>query len=407
MPVSPLTRSPDPTARTPQTPVRPAPAPAAGRGALRALAPGLGAAAGAVVLATAAARIVPGVSAAVVAVVLGVALTNLGGLHRSLAPGLGFASRRVLRLAIVLLGLQIALPELLALGWRALAVVAAGTGVTFAATRWIGGRVGVSPRRSLLIATGVSVCGAAAVAAMHEVAEGDDDDVAAAVGVVVLYGSVSIVTLPLLAGALGLTPHQLGLWAGASVHEVAQVAAIGAAAGAGVLVSAVAVKLARVVLLAPIVALTSVSLRRAATSARRTKTDRPGVSRPEAGRTSTGRPETSRPEAGRSKTGSPETGSPSTDGPEAGRAVRRPPVVPLFVAGFVAAVAARSLGLVPAEITRAVPDLTAVLLAAALFALGTGVDVPRLARGGRSLLLGGIATALIGGISLLGVLVIG
>lgn len=312
------------------------------------------------VLATAAARIVPGVSAAVIAVVLGVALTNLGGLHRSLAPGLGFASRRVLRLAIVLLGLQIALPELLALGWRALAVVAVATGVTFAATRWIGGRVGVGPRRSLLIATGVSVCGAAAVAAMHEVAGSDDDDVAAAVGVVVLYGSVSIVTLPLLAGALGLTPQQLGLWAGASVHEVAQVAAIGAAAGAGVLVSAVAVKLARVVLLAPIVGFTSVSLRRAA-----------------------------------------------ADGPEAGRAVRRPPVVPLFVAGFVAAVAARSLGVVPHEITRAVPGLTAVLLAAALFALGTGVDLRRLARGGRSLLLGGIATVIIGGISLLGVVVIG
>ena len=335
-------------------------------GALGTLAPGLGAAAVAVVLATAVTGIVPGVSAAVIAVVLGVALTNLGGLHRSLAPGLGFASRKVLRLAIVLLGLQIALPELLALGWRALAVVAAGTGVTFAATRWIGGRLGVSPRRSLLIATGVSVCGAAAVAAMHEVAGSDDDDVAAAVGVVVLYGSASIVTLPLLAGALGLTPQQLGLWAGASVHEVAQVAAIGAAAGAGVLVSAVAVKLARVVLLAPIVGLTSLSLRRTA------------VDRSETGR----------------------AGS-------AGNAVRRPPVVPLFVAGFVAAVAARSLGMVPPEITRAVPGLTAVLLAAALFALGTGVDLRRLARGGRSLLLGGIATAIIGGISLLGVVVVG
>ncbi|MER5627554.1 putative sulfate exporter family transporter [Streptosporangium sp. NPDC002544] len=321
--------------------------------------PGLGAVAVAVLLATAIARIVPEVSAAVIAVALGVALTNLGGLHRSLAPGLRFVSRRVLRLAIVLLGLQIALPELLALGWPVLAVVAAGTGVTFAATRWIGGRVGVSPRRSLLIATGVSVCGAAAVAAMHEVAGSDDDDVAAAVGVVVLYGSASIVALPLLAGSLGLTPHQLGIWAGASVHEVAQVAAIGAAAGAGVLVSAVAVKLARVVLLAPIVGLTSAALRRT-----------------------------------------------STEPPGARRAAGRPPVLPLFVAGFVVAVAARSLGAVPPEVIRAVPGLTATLLAAALFALGTGVDLRKLVRGGRSLLLGGISTAIIGGISLIGVLLI-
>ncbi|MEU8203583.1 putative sulfate exporter family transporter [Streptosporangium sp. NPDC049046] len=395
MPVSHSPRPVGSATQSPTTPVRPAPgsaaaptsAPGARPGTLGAfgrLAPGLGAAIVAVVLATAATGVVPGVSAGVIAVFLGVALTNLGGLRRSLVPGLGFVSRRVLRLAIVLLGLQIALPELLALGWRALAVVAAATGVTFAATRWIGGRLGVGPHRSLLIATGVSVCGAAAVAAMHEVADSDDDDVAAAVGVVVLYGSASIVTLPLLAGALGLTSRQLGLWAGASVHEVAQVAAIGAAAGAGVLVSAVAVKLARVVLLAPIVGLTSVSLRRAATD--RSKTGGP-------------RNAESAADDGNSRS----TGSAgSTDG-----TLRRPPVVPLFVAGFVAAVAARSLGAVPPEIIEVVPGLTAVLLAAALFALGTGVDLRKLARGGRSLLLGGIATAIIGGISLFGVLVIG
>ncbi|GAA2863877.1 putative sulfate exporter family transporter [Streptosporangium fragile] len=332
--------------------------------------PGLVATAAGVAVATAVSRILPGVNAAVPAVVLGAALTNLGGLHRSLLPGLRFTVRRVLRLAIVLLGLQIALPELLALGWRALTVVAVGTGVTFAATRWIGARLGVGPRRSLLIATGVSVCGAAAVAAMHEVAGSDDDDAAAAVGVVVLYGSASIAALPLLARALGLSPHQLGMWAGASVHEVAQVAAIGAAAGAGVLASAVAVKLARVVLLAPLVALTSAALRRAPAA-------RPGA----------------------------EPDGPGRSGD--GRAARRPPVVPLFVVGFVAMVTARSLGAVPAEVARAVPGVTATLLAAALFALGTGVDLRELARGGRSLLLGGAATAIIGGITLIGVLVVG
>ena len=386
MPLSHSPRPPGSTAQSSPMPARPAPAPTPGArsGTLGALAPGLGAAAVAVVVATAAARVVPGVSAGVIAVFLGVALTNLGGLHRSLVPGLGFTSRRVLRLAIVLLGLQIALPQLLALGGQALALVAVATGVTFAATRWAGGRLGVSPRRSLLIATGVSVCGAAAVAAMHEVADSDDDDVAAAVGVVVLYGSASIVTLPLLAGVLGLTPQQLGLWAGASVHEVAQVAAIGAAAGAGVLVSAVAVKLARVVLLAPIVGLTAVSLRRAATD-----------------RFASG---SARDAEGTGDAGS--TGS-AGDGGSTGGTVRRPPVVPLFVAGFVAAVAARSLGAVPPEIIQVVPGLTAALLAAALFALGTGVDLRKLARGGRSLLLGGIATAIIGGISLFGVLVIG
>ncbi|MGV9776643.1 YeiH family protein [Streptosporangium sp. NPDC003464] len=348
---------------------------AAGIGALL---PGLGVTAVAVAASVSLSRALPGVSAAVIAVACGVVLTNLGGLRPSFRPGLRFAARRLLRVAIVLLGLQIALPEVLALGWRALMVIAAATGGTFLATRWIGGRIGVSPRRSLLIATGVSVCGAAAVAAMHEVADSDDDDVASAVSVVVLYGSAMIVVLPLLARLLGLTTYQFGIWAGASVHEVAQVAAIGAAAGAGVLASAVVVKLARVVLLAPIVGLTSLALRRGA------------AARP----------------AGEPENGTAEAGAEAAPGGPA-RAVRRPPVIPLFVAGFLAMVIARSTGVVPAGVTRTLPEVTGVLLAAALFGLGTGVNLRELARGGRSLLLGGMATAVIGVISLLGVVIIG
>ncbi|MEU7984350.1 putative sulfate exporter family transporter [Streptosporangium canum] len=371
---------------------------------LRALAPGLGTAAVAVVLSTSLSRAVPGMSAAVIAVACGVVLTNLGGFHRTLRPGLRFAGRRLLRLAIVLLGLQIALPEVLALGWRALMVIAAATGGTFLATRWIGGRIGVSPRRSLLIATGVSVCGAAAVAAMHEVAGSDDDDVASAISVVVLYGSATIVALPLLARLLGLTPHQFGVWAGASVHEVAQVAAIGAAAGAGVLASAVVVKLARVVLLAPIVALTSVTLRRG-TATR--PAGAPGTAVTEGG--VAGTPGT----AGGADTpgGADTSGDAGGPGAGAGSAVagagRRPPVMPLFVMGFLTMMIARSTGLVPAEVTQALPEVTGVLLAAALFGLGTGVNLRELVRGGRSLLLGGVATAVIGVISLLGVVIIG
>lgn len=319
------------------------------------LLPGLALTALAVAVSQWVGRALPGVSAAVVAVVLGVALGSLTRLPAVLGAGLRFASRRLLRLAIVVLGLQVALPEVLALGWRPLALVAVSTGCAFVLTRWIGPRIGVSPRRSLLIATGVSVCGAAAIAAMHEVADSDDDEVAGAVGVVVLYGSAALVVLPVLARLAGLSPYQLGLWAGASVHEVAQVAAVGAAAGAGVLACAVVVKLARVALLAPMVALTSLTLRRGGT-----------------------------------RSGG-----------------RRPPLVPLFVLGFLAAVAVRSLGVVPAGVVEVVPQVTSLSLAAALFALGTGVDLRALARGGRSLALGGLATAVIGAISLIGVLAIG
>lgn len=77
--------------------------------------------------------------------------------------------------------------------------------------------------------------------------------------------------------------------------------------------------------------------------------------------------------------------------------------MPLFVVAFLALVALRSTGLVPAAVTDALPGTTNVLMAAALFGLGTGIDVRKLAQGGRAALLGGIATAIIAVTSLAGV----
>ncbi|MEU7743960.1 putative sulfate exporter family transporter [Nonomuraea sp. NPDC049158] len=314
--------------------------------------PGIGAAALAVVFALVVNRFVPVLSPAAIAVVSGAALANLVGVGERLKPGLRFVAKRVLRIAIVLLGLQIAVPQVLALGWRAVAVVVVATGVTFTLTPLIGRRLGLTPGASLLVATGVSICGAAAIAAMRESTDGSsDEDAAGALSVVVLYGTASIAVVPLAASWLGLSATQLGVWAGAAVHEVAQVAAIGAASG--VLATAVTVKLGRVILLAPIVALTSYRHRF------------------------------------------------DTAGP-----LKRPPVIPLFVAGFLAMVALRSSGLVPAAVTTVIPQVTNVLMAAALFGLGTGIDARALIKGGRVLLLGAMATGMIATISLAGVMLL-
>ncbi|NUR83723.1 MAG: putative sulfate exporter family transporter [Nonomuraea sp.] len=310
--------------------------------------PGVLVAACAVVFALVVNHFVPLLSPAVVAVVSGAVLANVAGIGERYRDGLQFTAKRVLRAAIVLLGLQIALPQVLALGWQTLAIFALGTGITFTVTPLIGRRLGLSRGSSLLVATGVSICGAAAVAAMRDSTDTTDDEAAGAISVVVLYGSAAILVVPLLASWLGLTPAQLGVWAGAAVHEVAQVAAIGAASG--VLAAAVTVKLGRVILLAPIVALTTL----------------------------------------RERAGAPVSG-------------KRPPVVPLFVAGFLAMVVVRSTGLVPAVVTDTVPVVTNVLMAAALFGLGTGIDLRKLLKGGRVMLLGAIATAMIGTISLAGV----
>ena len=175
-------------------------------------------------------------------------------------------------------------------------MVAVTVAATFTGTRLLGRRLGVPGPRSLLIATGFSICGASAVAAMEPVAGGDEEDTGVAVALVTLCGSLAIVILPLLRVPLGLDVAQFGSWAGASVHDVGQTVAT-AQRVPGSLTTAVVVKLTRVVLLAPLVAVWD--------------SVRAGPARCAAG------------------------------------GGHRPPPVPLFVAGFLAAVALTSSGVLP------------------------------------------------------------
>ncbi len=355
------TLSPSPTRRT------------LARRSLRPLAPGVALAAAATAVVLAVSRFVPTVSPLVLALVLGAIVGTLAGTRTrrdaaaaerwtALAPGTGLVARRVLRIGVVLLGLRLSVPEVLALGWRGLTVVVVTLAATFAGTRAIGRRLGVSANASLLVATGFAVCGAAAISAMASVVERDRgaderamrDDVAAGLALVTAYGTLAILVLPPLARAFGLSDERAGLWIGASVQEVAQVMAAAGAVSAAALATATVAKLARVALLAPLVA---------------------GVGAVRSGR-----------------------GGGATPG-------KRPAPLPLFVAGFLAAVVVRSLGVLPAGVLHAADTVTTVLFTGAMFALGLGVDVPHLLRTARrTLVLGAASAALATTVALAGVL---
>lgn len=309
------------------------------------LAPGLALTVAGVGAASAVNLALPAVSALTAAVLLGVLAGNLPGLPAAVRPGLAAVTRKLLRAGVVLLGLQLAVPQVLQLGAGILVAVVATVTVTFLGTLGIARLLGVRRGLGLLVATGFAICGASAIAAMESVVDRDDEDVATAVALVTLYGSLAILLVPLLAGPLGLTGGSVGAWAGLSVHEVAQVVAAASPAGAAAVATATVVKLSRVVLLAPMVAAVSVTER-----CRR----------------------------------------PSTTG-------TRPPLVPLFVLGFLAAVALRSTGVLPGGVLQVSGALTTLLLAGALFGLGAAVNLTALLRTGPSaLLLGLLSTLLVG-----------
>ena len=331
-------------------------------------APGLVAAGVVTAVAIAANRLMPQVSTLIIAVVAGMLIGNLAvavptaaaraaeRIVAPLRPGLALAAKRLLRLGVVFLGARLSIGQIADLGVPALMLVAGTVVATFFGTQYIGRRLGLSPGLSLLVATGYSICGASAIAAMESSADADEEEVALSIGLVTVAGTVAMFALPVLAGWFGLSDDQFGAWVGASVHDVAQVVAAASTGGAAVLSVAVVVKLTRVVLLAPIVAATNV------VRSRHTRPDDDRVT---------------------------------------------PPLMPLFVVGFLAMMTLRTVGLVPAEAVDLSSTMSSLLLTAALVGLGAGVRIDRLRRLGRApFVLGAIAWFIVAGVSLAGVAVL-
>ena len=288
------------------------------------------------------------------AVLLGVVVRALHPLPAWAEAGTGFARQKLLQAGIVLLGLELSVGQLLDLGVPTLLMILATVALTFGVTLWLGHLMGLPRAMSLFIATGFSICGVSAVVAMSSTQKHEEKDVATAVALVTVCGSLAILVLPVLRGPLGLSQHEFGLWVGASVHDVGQVVATAGGVGTVALGTAVLVKLVRVLLLAPMVTVAAVSARRSARA------------------------------------------EPATALPDV-------PVLPFFIVGFLVMVAVRSLDLVPGGALDAAETLRSVLLAAALFSLGASLDLRTLAVTGRRAAVVGLASwALVAGVSLAG-----
>ena len=310
--------------------------------------PGLALVACVVVVATLLAGTSSSISPLVAGVVLGAVVANSVPLHDRFAAGLEFCARPVLRAGVVLLGLRLSLGDLAGLGVNGLVVVAGVVTLTFFGTRWLARRLGIGPDLGLLVATGYSICGASAIAAMDGVIDADEEETAYAITLVTLCGTLSIAVLPLIAGVVDLSGAAFGTWVGGAVHDVGQVVATASHDGDRALEAATVVKLTRVVLLAPLVALVALRRRSAAAVA---------------------------------------------DVPTA-----HPPLMPLFVIGFLAAIVVRSSGVLNDDVLGWAGDVEKLLLTAALVALGFGVRISKMRRlGGRPLVLGMLAWVLVAG----------
>lgn len=314
------------------------------------------------------------------AVILGLLAANLPAAGVWVAgrgrPGLDFSGKHFMRAGIVILGLKVSIPDVLGLGWLALVLITAVVLASFAGTYGIARLFRLQHEASLLIATGFSICGASAIGAMAAVRRIRHADTVLPVALVTLCGTLAIGVMPLLIHPLRLSPQVFGAWTGASVHDVGQVVATAQTAGTSALAIAVVVKLTRVILLAPVVAAAGVQQRFA--SIRATRATRA------TGQTS------SQNAPGQNAPGS--DGTWAADPTPVADGGRLPPLVPLFVVGFMAMVALRSTGWLSNGWLDAGAAMQELLLGLALFSLGSAVRMRTLLRTGSMALLAALGS---------------
>lgn len=168
------------------------------------------------------------VSAISLAILTGLLVGNLVALHPVFKAGIQFAMRTVLRVGIVLVGLKLALGDVLQLGILAVPLVAVLIVVAMVATRWLARVLGVGERFGLLAAAATSICGVTATVAAAPVLEAEEREVTYAIAIVTLFGLIGMLTYPLLAHAVfGADSASAGMFLGTSIHDTSQV--IGAA----------------------------------------------------------------------------------------------------------------------------------------------------------------------------------
>jgi uncharacterized integral membrane protein (TIGR00698 family) len=326
--------------------------PAGVLGGWLALVPGISCVAVVAAGATLLGGVAPLAGAPVFAILAGIAIAVVRKPSARLKPGIAFTSKKVLQGSIVLMGLGLSLGQVLSTGARSVPVLL-GTLAAALGMAWLAGRLlGLRGDTRTLIGVGTAICGASAIAATDAVIDADEADVSYAIATIFAFNVVAVLLYPSLGHVLGLSQHSFGLWAGTAINDLSSVVAASAIYGHAAASYGVIVKLTRTLAIIPIcLGLAAV-----------------------------------RNSRGKGATG----GSPVRR-----VAVRR--IVPVFIVAFIAAVAANTIGLVPATWHHGLSDLSTWMITAALGAIGWSTDVRHIGRAGlRPLALGAVLWVTVG-----------
>ena len=193
------------------------------------------------------------IGSAVIAMFIGMVLNYFLRNTKIFASGIKFTSKKILKLAIILLGLSLNITTILNVGRMSLVVMVFTLLTCFGGGYFIGRALGLNWKLSNLISAGTGICGGSAIAAIAPTIEADDNDVAYAMSATFLFDMAMILLFPIMGRAIGMTDQAFGIWAGTAVNDTSSVVATGYAYSEAAGDFATMVKLTRTLAIIPTV----------------------------------------------------------------------------------------------------------------------------------------------------------
>jgi uncharacterized integral membrane protein (TIGR00698 family) len=269
------------------------------------------------------------IGASVIALLLGMLINNFYK-PACLSAGLKFTSKKVLKLAIILLGASLSVNVILSVGKMSLMVMVFTLLTCFGGGYFVGKALGLNWKLSNLISAGTGICGGSAIAAIAPVIDAEDKDIAYAMSATFLFDMAMIILFPIMGRWIGLSDMAYGLWAGTAVNDTSSVVAAGYAFSEGAGDFATMVKLTRTLSIIPtVLVFTFINLR---------------IKRKQSIDTN------------------------------AGKKVNVMKLFPWFIVGFIGLAIINSLGFIPVNVSACAKDISKFLMVAALAAIGLGTS---------------------------------
>ena len=277
-------------------------------------------------------RLVPGdlLGASIIALFMGTIINSF--FHpKWIKPSLKFTSKKVLKLAIILLGASLSINVIVSVGKLTFFVMIFTFAMCFGGGYFIRKLFGLNWKLSNLISAGTGICGGSAVAAIAPVIDAEDQDIAFAMSSTFLFDMVMVALYPIMGRLLGMSDIAYGIWAGTSVNDTASVVASGYAFSEAAGDFATMVKLTRTIAIIPTVlvfAYIGIRVKRKELQA--------------------------------------------VSGGQKGNILK---VIPWFITGFLALAVLNSIGFIPVKVSGVLKTASKFLMVAALAAIGLGTSI--------------------------------